>query len=667
MKRTLISLLLILPALLAWSDITHLLPKPKQITSKGGDVMFRSLAVNTPVYGQQFNEWLEESGIKPDNDAYASLTVTLVDSIKGLNINPAESYTLSVQPTGISITATAPEGVYWALQTLRQLSEGNRLPAVDIADEPAFRVRGLLRDLGRTYTPVSQMKKEIELLSRFKINVYHLHLTENQAWRLESKAYPQLNDSATMERQPGMYYTQDEMRELDEFARQHNVMLLPEIDMPGHSAAFKRAMGVDMQSEEGIKILKTLIDEACDVFSAPYIHIGTDEVAFTNPDFVPQMVAQVRSNGKKAISWNPGWRYAPGEIDMTQMWSYRGKAQPGIPAIDCRYHYLNHFDTFADLVSLYRSNVYGHSVGSPDIAGSIVAIWNDRYVPTEEQIIIDNGLYPHTLALAERTWCGGGDGYFDSIGTMMPDEDTESFKEFADFERRLLWHKDNTLADQPIGYVKQSNVRWRITDAFPNGGDLTAVFPPETEGMQNEYTYADSTYHTRKANGAGIYLRHVWGPSLVPGFYENPQPDHTAYAFTRVYSPVDQEAGLQFETQNYSRSEPDIAPLPGKWDYRESHIWVNGKDIEPPVWTANREVRSNENPLGNENLTSRQPVKVNLKKGWNDVMIKLPVGKFSTPETRLVKWMFSAVFTTPDGKEALPGIEYSADIPTQSF
>ncbi len=666
MKRILISLIIIIPALAARSGVSHLLPTPKHVEAHGGDVMFRSIAVNTPVFAQQFEEWLKASGIKPDSDAYASLTVTMVDSIKGLSLNPAESYTLSVKPTGINITATAPEGVYWALQTLRQLSDGNRLPVVEIADEPAFRVRGFLRDLGRTYTPVDQLKKEIELLSQFKINLYHLHLTENQAWRLESKVFPQLNDSAYMERQPGMYYTLDEMRDLDEFARQHNVMLLPEIDMPGHSAAFKRAMGVDMQSEEGIEILKKLIDEACEVFSAPYLHIGTDEVEFTNPNFVPQMVEHVRSKGKKAISWNPGWKYKPGEIDMTQLWSFRGKAQPGIPAIDSRYHYLNHFDTFSDIVSLYRSNIYGHEVGSLDITGSIVAIWNDRYVPTEEQIILDNGLYPHTLALAERTWRGGGDGYFDTIGTVMPDEDTESFKEFADFERRLLWHKDHTLAGQPVGYLKQTNVRWRITDAFPNDGDLTAVFPPETEGMQEEYIYADSTYHTRKANGAGVYLRHVWGTS-IPGFYENPKPDNTAYAFTRVYSPIDQEAGLQFETQNYSRSEPDIAPPAGKWDFRESHIWINGKEVEPPVWTANREVRSNENPLGNENMTSREPIKVNLKKGWNDVMIKLPVGKFSTPETRLVKWMFSALFTTPDGKEALPGIEYSADLPTRSF
>ena len=128
------------------------------------------------------------------------------------------------------------------------------------------------------------------------------------------------------------------------------MLLIPEIDMPGHSAAFVRAIGHDMQSPEGMKVLKRLMEEICtEVFpDAPWIHIGTDEVQFTNPSFVPEMVAHVRGLGKKVISWNPGWAYRSGEIDATQLWSYRGKAQPGIPAIDSRFHYINHFDAFGD-------------------------------------------------------------------------------------------------------------------------------------------------------------------------------------------------------------------------------------------------------------------------------------------------------------------------------
>ena len=144
------------------------------------------------------------------------------------------------------------------------------------------------------------------------------------------------------------------------FAKDHNVLLIPEIDMPGHSAAFVRTFRHDMQSPEGTKILKLLVEEACETFdSVPYLHIGTDEVRFTNPDFVPDMVSFVKSLGKKIISWNPGWNYNKGDIDLTTMWSYRGKPTPGIPAIDLRYHYINHFDIYADLIALYRSNIYG--------------------------------------------------------------------------------------------------------------------------------------------------------------------------------------------------------------------------------------------------------------------------------------------------------------------
>ena len=129
---------------------------------------------------------------------------------------------------------------------------------------------------------MEELKREIEVLSRYKMNVFHWHLTENQAWRLESKIFPMLNDSCNMSRMPGKYYTIEEAKELVRFCKEHNVLLIPEVDMPGHSAAFIRAFRHDMQSKEGMAILKLLMDEVCEVFEeVPYLHIGTDEVKFT--------------------------------------------------------------------------------------------------------------------------------------------------------------------------------------------------------------------------------------------------------------------------------------------------------------------------------------------------------------------------------------------------
>lgn len=642
-----------------------LLPLPQQIHWTQGSFSANEISLSAPEsVGQMLQDWLSELPVKQTaGSRHPLFEVILTDRLEGVSLNPEEAYTLSVTPRKIVLRAVSPDGVYRALQTLRQLTacQGKRyrIQGCEITDWPAFRIRGFMQDVGRSYLSLDELKREIAMLSRYKINVFHWHLTENQAWRLESKLFPMLNDSVHTIRMPGKYYTLEEARDLVAFCKQHHVLLIPEIDMPGHSAVFQRVFRHDMQSQEGMKILKLLIDEVCETFEVPYLHIGTDEVAFTNPDFVPEMVAHIRAQGKKVISWNPGWKYQPGEIDLTQLWSYRGKAQPGIPAVDSRFHYLNHFDTFGDLVALYNSRIYNTPQGSDDLAGVILAVWNDRLVIPEENTILENNFYPNMLAIAERAWLGGGSEYFDGNGTILPDENSEVYRSFADFESRMLWHKANFFEGYPFAYVKQTNVRWRITDAFPNGGDLSRSFPPEKE-CRTSYVYEGKTYGTRDAIGAGIYLRHVWG-TLVPGFYKNPEENHTAYAWTWVYSPQAQEAGAWIEFQNYGRSEMDLPPLPGKWDYRESQIWINDKEVLPPVWTATHRQKSNEIALGNENCIARAPSPVRLRKGWNQVFMKLPVGAFSTPEVRLQKWMFTFVLVAPNGEKALDGVIYSPD------
>ena len=656
MKRrfsSFIGMILVCAVTIAQTSIS-LLPKPQLYKDTGKNFTMGKVKLSTPVLRSEWEVFIMNAGGEIVEHSSSVIEVELVPSIEEARLNRAEAYRLSVSNKRIKIEAVTEQGVYWAMQTLRQLErkKGKRssVAGCEIVDWPAFRIRGFMQDVGRSYISMEELKREIEILSRFKINVFHWHLTENQAWRLESKIFPMLNDSVNTIRMPGKYYTLEEARDLVDFCKKHQMLLIPEIDMPGHSAAFVRAFRHDMQSPEGMKILKLLLDEVCETFDVPYLHIGTDEVEFTNPHFVPEMVAYVRSKGKKVISWNPGWHYKPGEIDMTHLWSYRGKAQPGIPAIDSKFHYLNHFDVFGDIVALYNSRIYDQAEGSEDIAGTILALWHDRLIDNEWNLVIENGLYPNMLAIAERAWRGGGTEYFDGLGTILPPEDTEAFKEFADFEKRMLWHKEHTFKGYPFAYVKQTNVKWNITDAFPNGGDMDKVFPPEQE-LKDTYHYNGNTYGVRQAIGAGIYLRHVWG-DMVPAFYADPKENHTAYAYTWVYSPKDQEVGLWAEFQNYSRSEMDLAPLPDKWDYKGSRIWINDREILPPVWTATHKVKSYEVPLGNENCVGRVPLAVHLNKGWNKVFLKLPIGKFKMAETRLVKWMFTAVFVTPDGERA---------------
>lgn len=223
----------------------------------------------------------------------------------------------------------------------------------------------------------------------------------------------------------------------------------------------------------------------------------------------------------------------------------------------------------------------------------------------------------------------------------------------------MLYYKDKTFANEPFPYVKQTNVNWLITDAFPNEGDLSKSFEPE-KSLKKKYKYNGKLYETKRAIGAGIYLRHVWG-TLVPSFYKDPKENHTAYAYTWVYSPKRQEVGAIIEFQNYSRSEADLPPKQGKWDYKESKVWINNKEIMPPVWKNSHTKKSNEIPMLNENASAREPIIVDLKKGWNKVLLKMPVAEFSSNEVRLEKWMFTFVFVTPDGRNEVSNLIYSPD------
>ena len=430
MKKTLVlCLVMVLVCIGAVAKSSkNLLPMPQQITVSGGSLTIGKVALETSVLQPEWQKFIAEAGGEIVPKSSRKIEVKLVPEVKGAKLNQEEAYRLVVSPKGVLVEATTEKGVYWALQTLRQLEEKKgRFEACEIVDWPAFKIRGFMHDIGRSYLSLDELKKEIEILSRYKINVFHWHLTENQAWRLESKIFPMLNDSVNMTRLHGKYYTIEEAKELVAFCKQHNMLLIPEIDMPGHSAAFVRTFRHDMQSPEGTKILKLLIDEVCETFAdVPYLHIGTDEVGFSNKTFVPEMVEYIRARGKKVISWNPGWRYKPGEIDMVQMWSFNGKVTSGIPHIDSRFHYTNHFDTFADVVALYDSKVYHQSHQTDDVGGAIVALWHDRLLPSEENMVLENNFYPSMLALAERTWLGGGSQYFDGEGTMMWNEQSET-------------------------------------------------------------------------------------------------------------------------------------------------------------------------------------------------------------------------------------------------
>ena len=674
MKKTKAIMLLLLAMCLPFAvqaKVTHLLPKPQKIETTSGATfsLGRAVTINDPTGCTALQKFFTDNGCTVVAGG-AQVTVTLVGSIEGaydytLAGYENEAYTLEITADAINITAVTKTGVIRAAQTLTQLAEGYdgtpALEALTMTDWPAFKLRGYMHDVGRSFIEIETLKKHIDLLSRFKVNTFHWHMTENQAWRFEVKAFPQLTSSASMTRFAGKYYTQEQCRELQDYAKERGVIVIPEIDMPGHSEAFVRAMGYDMQTDNGVAALKTILEEVVAVFpDAPYIHIGADEKDITYNNFLKIMTDKVHSLGKKVVMWNPirGVTISTSTgADMTQMWSSSGKVINGLPNIDCRYNYTNHFDVFADLVGIYKSNIYYEQKGNANVAGTISAPWNDRKTPTEEDIIIQNNFYANVIASAERAWIGGGKQYIEKGGTTLPNSG-EEYEEFADWERRFLFHKANSLKDEPIAYVKQTNVRWRITEPFPNGGDMNATFAPETEGLKEYYTVNGTTYGTGIATGAGIYLRHTWGNNTVPTYYGSTNySNSTAYAWTYIYSDKAQTVGAQIEFQNYGRSEKDTAPDAGKWDRKGSRIWLNDTEILPPTWGNTGVSINNEVDLKNENFTARKPIEVTLKEGWNKVFIKLPY--VGASGVRLNKWMFTFVLTDLDGKNAVEGLVYS--------
>lgn len=652
------------------AKIEHLLPRPQQLTKQAGAfALQRALRLEDATQTPLLRKVLSASGATFSESAQAVVRVIVDKSLNTFDYPLAgfgnEGYQLDVSPHLITITVAEPIGVVRAAQTLHQLSLGTegspQIEALTMTDFPAFKVRGVMHDVGRSFIDIEELKRQIDLLAQFKVNVFHWHLTENQAWRFEVKAFPQLTSAASMTRFAGKFYTQAECRELEEYAYERGVTIIPEIDMPGHSQAFVRTIGHDMQTEQGMQELQTILEEVAKVFvRAPYIHFGADEHTITYPNFLNTIIDKIHSLGKKAVVWNPinGVAIQNHKVDMTQMWSTRGKLVKGIPNIDCRYNYTNHFDVFADLVGIYKSSIYYAARGNAEIAGTISCPWNDRKLPTQDDIVVQNNFYANALASAERGWIGGGKEYVEKGGVMLPSSG-EEYEEFADWERRFLYHKATTLQQVSIPYVRQTNVQWAITEAFPNNGNAAQKFPPETEGLKDSYTYQGRTYTTGYATGAGIYLRHTWGEGTIPAYYAQPKENTTAYAWTYVYSPKAQDVGALIEIYNYGRSEKDLAPNNGHWDRMGAKIWLNDVEVPAPSWkNSGKTSMTNEDLLEDENFTARPAAPISLKMGWNKVLLKLP---FNPNGTRLKKWMFTFVLTDKSGRNALENVIYSPD------
>ncbi|TKC09529.1 beta-N-acetylhexosaminidase [Pedobacter frigoris] len=553
------------------------------------------------------------------------------------SIASQEAYRLDVGPKAIQVKASGDAGMFYGIQTLKQLvGNANKIGECHIEDAPAFAWRGYMIDAGRNFMPMDLLKQQIDVMASYKLNIFHFHFTEDIAWRLESKLYPQLTNPETMIRNKGQFYTQNDLKELIAYCKARQITLIPEIDMPGHSAAFKRAMKMDMQSDSGLLIVKKIIKEFCATYDVEYLHIGADEVKITNKNFLPEVTALIEQLGKKVIGWEPGGNFT--ESTIRQLWmegATKVSTNPNIKYIDSRHLYLNHMDPLESVATIFHRKIANLDKGNSVALGGIICMWPDRRVNIPQDVFTQNPVYPAMLAFAERSWKGGGlEGWQANIGLKGSAEAIT----FSEFENRLLVHKKLHFGNIPFPYVKQCSTTWKLYGPYENGGDLDKRLDPEFPGFD-----ANKMKPTLTAIGGTVVLRHWWAPQ-VKGLLETPKENTTWYAVTQIWSDENKIQDFWIGFNNISRSYASSSPKSGTWDNRKSAVYVNNELIPPPAWKQAGMEGDLEKPLVDEGYEFREPTKIQLKKGWNKILVKLPIASFrgidwKNPE----KWMFTVV------------------------
>jgi hexosaminidase len=395
-----------------------------------------------------------------------------------------ESYVLDVSASGAKLTAPNSLGIMHGLQTFLQLVEitptGFAAPAAHIEDAPRFPWRGLMIDVSRHFIYMDTLKRNVDAMAAVKMNVLHLHLSDDQGFRLESKEFPKLTEMGS----DGLFYTQAEMRDLVAYAGDRGIRLVPEFDMPGHSSAWfvgypalasapgpypiERRWGIfdpamDPAREEIYKFLDKFIGEMAEVFPDQYFHIGGDEVNGKQWDANPKIqqfmhthnikndealqqyfTLQVEKIVSKHRKTMVGWDeiLGPGMPETIVIQSWRGQdslaqaAQQGYRGILSSGYYLDGMGRAGQYYSVDpMSNADSKLTAAQQklILGGEVCMWAE-FISDES---VESRIWPRTGAIAERLWSAqqvqDADSMYRRLGATS-----------AQLEQLGLRHRSNT-------------------------------------------------------------------------------------------------------------------------------------------------------------------------------------------------------------------------------
>ena len=567
------------------------------------------------------------------------------DDVGATHVSHPGGYTLRVRG-GKPEFAGDDAGARYARTTwaqLKKLAAPGTVPDCTIVDWPEFRYRGLMLDCGRNYQSVASIKDVITALAAYKYNVFHWHLTDNYGWRLESKKHPELQKREAFSRQAGRFYTQAEFREVLAYAKGLGVTVIPELDMPGHTLAFRKATGIDDLACENAKVvLGELIDELCSLAPAadmPIVHLGTDE-ARERGEKVPQghldyWAKKVTDNGRRLMGWSPGLKL-PGQ-SIKHLWM--GAKDPRGDA--CAYidsqnsFYINHVDP-EELLSVAAYQQPCRWGAADEKLGAVIGVWHDDAIADTEDVVRMNAVYPAIVLLSDSFW-RGREKDEPALYARLPHPGDPRFALAADLERRTLAQRDKVLAGlrHPFPYVAQTQMRWRMTDAA-TGRALATDIPQAT-----------------------VYPRHFWFPASAYA----PGAEGTVVLETWITAPRAMVCGAWIGMTGFSRSDGRSrdAPTPrrGQWNKHGATLELNGESVAPPDWT-HPGVGGNpkETPLVDEDYWYRAPTKIRLRAGVNHV-------KLTLPKNGGWKWIgtFVPMTGTSDHPQEVKGLVYASEKP----
>lgn len=473
-----------------------IIPKPAHLTERPGIFPFRHAYLKyagTENRSIAFFRGLvsDMTGLdmpeKPSKTQYLPIEFLISDA----DSSQSESYHLVITPEKITIMAPDVSGQFWAVQTLHQLLLFHRndqfeIPCLTITDQPSFPWRSHMLDVCRHFFPVDTIKRQLDMLSLYKMNTFHWHLTEDQGWRIEIKKYPLLTQVGAWRKKAdgsiyGGFYTQEDIREIIRYAADRNIEVIPEIELPGHCRAAlaaypelsctKKQMEVPdyygvfqdvycAGQEETYRFLEDVLAEVISLFPSKYIHIGGDEVPKERwakcpvcqkkmkdemlPDehalqsyFIGRIHRFLKSRGKVMIGWDEILDGGMDQDAIIEVWRGQEKAGEAL-ANGNRIIQTLYFDSKPASLTLEKTWYYDPSAvhDHPNILGAECPLWTE-WVNSQN---LDYMMYPRLQAFSEVLWNRGYDfeefrtrlhshyKWMDKIGCLYGAEDKNLFQ-----------------------------------------------------------------------------------------------------------------------------------------------------------------------------------------------------------------------------------------------